>query len=142
MLDEIRRAGVTIGSHTRTHVLMTRESTQRVIEETSGSRDEIEGRLGISVRHFAYPSGYFNTAAVDAVAAAGYRFGYTTCTHHDAGRPLLTVPRVPLWENSCSDPHGMFSESILSCQIHRAFDLVSGCRQHHATSQDNGNGRH
>jgi peptidoglycan/xylan/chitin deacetylase (PgdA/CDA1 family) len=131
MLDEIRRAGMTIGSHTRTHVLMTKESGQRVREETVGSRKEIEERLGTSVQHFAYPSGVFNRAAVDAVAAAGYRFGYTTCSHQDARRPLLTAPRTLLWENSCLDSHGLFSGSILSCQIHRAFDLLSGCRQIH-----------
>ena len=141
MLDEIRRAGMTIGSHTRTHVLMTKESRQRVVEEAAGSRDEIEARLGTGARHFAYPGGLFNTAAVAAVAAAGYRFGYTTCHHQDAGLPLLTVPRTLLWENSCRDSNGRFSGSILSCQIHRAFDLVSRCRQRHATSQENGNGR-
>jgi peptidoglycan/xylan/chitin deacetylase (PgdA/CDA1 family) len=141
LLDEIHRAGVTIGSHTRTHVLMTKESRQRMLEEAAGARQEIEGRLGTKVRHFAYPSGYFNTAAVDAVATAGYGFGYTTCAHHDAGHPLLTVPRVPLWEHSCRDSHGIFSESILSCQINRAFDLVSGCRQRHATTKEGGNDR-
>jgi len=141
MLDEIRRAGMTIGSHTRTHVLMANESKQRVMEEAAGSRQEIEARLGTGVQHFAYPSGSFNTAAVAAVAAAGYRFGYTTCTHHDAGFPLLTAPRTLLWENSCCDSQGRFSGSILSCQIHRAFDLVSGCRQRHATSRENGNVR-
>jgi len=141
MLDEIHRAGVTIGSHTRSHVQMTNESRERVMEEAAGSRKAIEGRLGLSVIHFAYPSGYFNTAAVDAVATAGYKFAYTTCTHYDAMRPLLTVPRVPLWENSCSDSRGMFSESILSCQINRAFDLVSGCRQHHTATKENGHAR-
>jgi len=51
----------------------------------------------------------------------------------------LTAPRVPLWENSCHDFLGLFSEPILNCQIHRAFDLVSGCRQRHDTSRENGN---
>jgi hypothetical protein len=120
---------------------MTKESGQRLMEEAAGSREEIEARLGTGVRHFAYPSGFFNTAAVQAVAAAGYRFGYTTCTHRDAVLPLLTVPRIPLWENSCRDSRGLFSGSILSCQIHHAFDLVSGCRQRHAGSQEDGNGR-
>lgn len=141
LLDRIGRAGMTIGSHTRTHVLMTRESKQRMALEAAGARAEIERRLGANVRHFAYPSGYFNTAAVDAVASAGYKFAYTTCSHHDPRRPLLTVPRVPLWENSCRDSHGRFSESILSCHINRAFDLVSGCRQRHVTGQENANDR-
>jgi peptidoglycan/xylan/chitin deacetylase (PgdA/CDA1 family) len=136
MLDEIHRAGMTIGSHTRTHVLMTNESKRRVTEEAAGSRKEIERRLGASVRHFAYPSGVFDTAAVDAVAAAGYRFGYTTCSHRDAQLPQLTAPRTLLWENSCCDSAGRFSGSILSCQIHGVFNLVSGCRQRHAASQE------
>jgi peptidoglycan/xylan/chitin deacetylase (PgdA/CDA1 family) len=140
MLDEIRRAGVTIGSHTRTHVLMTNESRQRVMEEAAGSRTDLESKLGSGVHHFAYPSGCFDTFAVDAVAAAGYRFAYTTCTHHHAALPLLTVARTVLWENSSCDAHGQFSGSVLSCQIHRAFTLVSGCRQHHTTSQEHSNG--
>jgi peptidoglycan/xylan/chitin deacetylase (PgdA/CDA1 family) len=141
MLAEMCRAGITIGSHTLTHALLTHESRLRVIEEVAQSRKEIQGRLGTSVHHFAYPGGLFNTAGVEAVAEAGYRFGYTTCTHRNAGFPLLTVPRILLWENSCLDSHGQFSGPILSCQIRHAFDLVSGCRQRHDTNQENGNGR-
>lgn len=141
MLNEMSRAGITVGSHTRTHVLMTHENKQRVIAEVAESRKEIEARLGESVQHFAYPGGLFDTSAVEAVACAGYRFGYTTCTHRDAAFPLLTVPRTLLWENSCLDSNGVFSGAILNCQIRHAFDLVSGCRQRHDTNQGNGNGR-
>jgi len=138
-LERIQRAGMTIGSHTRTHIMMTNESAPRVVDEVTGSREEIERRLGTGVRHFAYPSGQFNRASVNAVAKAGYRFGYTVCKHRDAGSPHLTVPRTLLWENSCLDFRGAFSGGILSCQIHRAFDAVSGCRQHHRVSRESGN---
>ena len=135
-IDRIQRAGMTIGSHTRTHVVMTNESQQRVAEEATASRKEIESRLGTCVRHFAYPSGRFNTTSVDAVADAGYRFGYSTCGHRDAAHPRLTVPRTLLWEKSSLDFRGAFSGPILSCQIHRAFDVVSGCREHHRVSRE------
>jgi len=139
MLDRLQRAGMTIGSHTRTHVLMTNESGRRLVDEVTGSREEIERRMGTGVRHFAYPSGQFNTDSVNAVANAGYRFGYTVCRHRDAERPQLTVPRTLLWENSCRDFRGAFSGLILSCQIHRAFDVVSGCRQRHRIGRESGN---
>ncbi|SPF48029.1 putative Polysaccharide deacetylase [Candidatus Sulfopaludibacter sp. SbA4] len=139
MLDRVRRAGMTIGSHTKTHVMMTNESGQRVADEVTGSREEIEKRLGTGVRHFAYPSGQFNTASVSAVANAGYRFGYTVCSHRDNGHPHLTIPRTLLWEKSCLDFRGAFSAPILSCQVHRAFDVVSGCRQRHRVSREGGN---
>ena len=136
MLQRLERAGMTVGSHTRTHVLMTNESRQRVADEVTASRKEIETRLGTGVRHFAYPSGRFDTASVDAVAQAGYRFGYSTCGHRDAVHPRLTVPRTLLWEKSSLDFRGAFSGSVLSCQIHRAFDMVSGCRERHSAGRE------
>jgi peptidoglycan/xylan/chitin deacetylase (PgdA/CDA1 family) len=136
MADRMQRAGVTIGSHTRTHIVMTNETGQRVADEVTGSKEAIEARLGTGVRHFAYPSGIFNTASVNAVASAGYRFGYTVCSHRDTRHPQLTVPRTFLWENSSLDFRGAFSGPILSCQIRRAFDVVSGCRQRHRLSRE------
>jgi peptidoglycan/xylan/chitin deacetylase (PgdA/CDA1 family) len=143
-LDRIHRAGVVIGSHTKTHIVMTNETRECVMEEVTGSRQELEQRLGGTVRHFAYPSGIYDTNSVSAVAAAGYRFAYTTCTHRSSDHPLLTVPRTLLWEGSCLDFNRTFSESIMSCQVHRAFGFLAGCRQLHATvpervSQVNGN---
>ncbi|HWF10649.1 MAG TPA: polysaccharide deacetylase family protein [Bryobacteraceae bacterium] len=132
MLAECHRAGVMIGSHTRTHILMPNETDARANHEALASREELEGRLGIAVRHFAYPSGIFNARSVAAVAAAGYRFGYTTCGHRSPEHPMLTLPRTILWENACVDERREFSESILSCQVRHAFDFVSGCRQRHA----------
>jgi len=139
MLHRMQQAGVTVGSHTRSHIVMTNESGERVANEVTESREEIEERLGTSVRHFAYPSGIFNTASVKAVADAGYRFGYTVCSHRDTGHPQLTVPRTFLWEKSSLDFRGAFSGPILNCQIRRAFDVVSGCRQRHRISQESGN---
>src|SRR5579863_10252753 len=141
MLASMRQAGITVGSHTRTHVLMTNESKQRVLDEVVGSREELEKRLGTGVQHFVYPDGAFNASSVNAVAAAGYRFGYTSCMHRDPKHPMLTVPRTVLWENSCLDSRGLFSGPVLNCQMHRAFDLVNGCRQSHTASAGGANGR-
>ncbi|MGH8281386.1 MAG: hypothetical protein ACRERZ_04255 [Gammaproteobacteria bacterium] len=87
--------------------------------------------LGIPIQHFAYPDGQFNAAVVDAVGAAGYRYGYTTCRHRDVLRPRLTVPRRLLWEKSVADHRGEFSPAVMSCQLHGVFDMRSGCRRAH-----------
>ncbi|HLK68125.1 MAG TPA: polysaccharide deacetylase family protein [Bryobacteraceae bacterium] len=136
MVDSVHRAGMTVGSHTRTHVLMANESPQRMADEAGNSRRELERRLGTGVRHFAYPSGQFNGPAVTAVADAGYQFAYTVCNHRDAAYPRLTVPRTLLWENSCRDFRGSFSGSIMSCQVHRAFGMLGGCKQRHAAGEE------
>lgn len=132
MVSEMHRAGMTIGSHTRSHALLTKESLETVVDETAGSRALLERKLGKAIRHFAYPDGRFSSAIAAAVAASGYRFAYTTCQHRDAVHPLLTIPRTLLWENSCLDALGHFSPAIMSCQVNGLFNFVAGCRQDHS----------
>jgi peptidoglycan/xylan/chitin deacetylase (PgdA/CDA1 family) len=131
MVDEMIRAGVAIGSHTKSHVLLTNESAARVRDETLDSRLQLERRIGSPIACFAYPDGRFDPASVRAVAAAGYSIAVTTCRHRDRELPRLTIPRVLLWEHSSVDAHGRFSPPILSCHVNGAFDLLSGCRQPH-----------
>ena len=131
MLASMVRSGAIIGSHTRSHAWLTQESPGEVLDEARGSREAIERRLGVAVEHFAYPDGRFDAATVRAVAAAGYRFGYTTCTHRDPRYPQLTLPRRMLWENACVDAVSRFSPAIMSCQVHGVWSLMGGCGQDH-----------
>jgi peptidoglycan/xylan/chitin deacetylase (PgdA/CDA1 family) len=135
MLDEMHRAGVVIGSHTRTHAVLPNESPEKVLEEIEGSRIELERRLKISVRHFAYPDGRFNQSTVNAVAASGYRYAYTTGRIRQSSYPLFTIPRRVLWENSCTDPIGRFSPALLDCLIHGIFDRGTPSAREHAAER-------
>jgi hypothetical protein len=132
MLAEMRDAGMTIGSHTKRHAFLANEGESRVQEETGGSRSDLERRLGIKVRTFAYPGGSFTASVVRSVADAGYRFAFTTCRHRDPQHPLLTIPRTGLWERSCLDRIGRFSPAIMSCQTAGTFHWMSRCTQGHA----------
>jgi len=131
MLREMRSAGMTIGSHTRTHALLTNESSENVIEETTRSRQDLEDRLGVKAQQFAYPDGRYNADATAAVAAAGYRFAYGTCRHRDPDHPLMTIPRKVLWENAAVDSEGRFSAAMMACQMNWVFDLGSTCAHDH-----------
>lgn len=133
MVAEMSRAGNTVGSHTRSHPVLTHERAQTVLEEVTGSQRALERTLGIPVKHFAYPGGRFNRAVVRAVADSGYRFGYTACRHRDREHPLLTIPRTILCEASCLDVHGSFSAAIMSCQIHGIFN--GRCRDLHGAAR-------
>jgi peptidoglycan/xylan/chitin deacetylase (PgdA/CDA1 family) len=133
MLREMSRSGVTVGSHTRTHAFLTLETRKKVIDETQGSRVELERRLGTPIKHFAYPCGAFNARVVSAVAAAGYHCAYTSCRHRDARYPALTIPRRLWWENSGLDAFGRFSPALMSCSVSGVFDFTASCRQAHAS---------
>lgn len=131
MLREMSRMGMTVGSHTRTHPLLGKEPWQKVIDEAQGSRRALEQELGMTVAHFAYPDGCFNTAAVQAVATAGYRSAYTTCLHRDARHLALTIPRRLLWEHSCMDAFGRFSPAMMGCQTNAVSGFATRCGRDH-----------
>jgi peptidoglycan/xylan/chitin deacetylase (PgdA/CDA1 family) len=133
-IAKLHSAGITIGSHTRTHAILPNEAAGKVSTELSGSRAALENWLGAPVRHFAYPCGEFNDATVEAVEKAGYGFAYTICDHLDSRMPNLTIPRKVLWENSCLDALGSFSPSIMSCQVHGLLNRFSPCELNHGGS--------
>jgi peptidoglycan/xylan/chitin deacetylase (PgdA/CDA1 family) len=131
MLAEMVASGVTVGSHTNSHALLANETPEVLRDEIEGSRRVLEQRLGVPIRHFAYPDGRFDASAIQAVADAGYRTAYTICAHRDRAHPLLTISRRMLWEKACRNGFGRFSPAILSCQVNGIFDPADTCRTQH-----------
>jgi peptidoglycan/xylan/chitin deacetylase (PgdA/CDA1 family) len=70
--------GVTIGSHTRTHVRLTEIPAEQARAEIAASKTELEDLLGREVAHFAYPFGLFDAAIREMVVGAGYRSACST----------------------------------------------------------------
>jgi len=133
MVRTLADSGMTIGSHTQTHVLLTEESVERAANQMVGSKATITDKLKRPVAHFAYPDGRFNPSVVSAVFKAGYRFGYGTCLRRDPTYPFLTIPRTLLWERSCADAGGEFSPALMNCHAQRLYDLWSPCAHNHAS---------
>lgn len=132
MVHEMRSGGITIGSHTRSHVCLPMETPEAVREELEGSKRVLEAELGEPIHHFAYPDGQFNPAVVRALHRAGYRCAYTACTHGDVRHPELTLERLLLWEGSSVDADGRFSPAVFNCQIHDLWPPARRCeRTHH-----------
>jgi peptidoglycan/xylan/chitin deacetylase (PgdA/CDA1 family) len=131
MIHEMRRAGITIGSHTRTHVSLPRESCAAVKNELDGSKRVLEEALHEPINHFAYPDGQFTPQVVDALAQAGYRYAYTACSHGDARHPALTLERLLLGEGSSIDAEGQFSSAVFHCQVHHLWPPARRCGRTH-----------
>ncbi len=92
-------AGQELGSHTLTHARLTALDADQMPAEVAGSRVVLESTLQMpgGIRHFCYPYGAYNAAAIEAARAGGY----TTATTTDRGRvlpgdhaDLLRLPRV------------------------------------------------
>ena len=91
-LQAMSAAGVTIGSHTRTHPRLPELDAEAKRSEVRGSKARLEDVIGRSVTAFAYPYGLFDDDARQAVAEAGYRTACSTRSGFngpDADRYLL-----------------------------------------------------
>lgn len=92
---EMSKHGITFGSHTVTHMLLTRASIKNVSEELRNSRCEIERRLGTTVEEFAYPWGAINRWVRESVQQAGYQRAVTVSeTYAESGNDRFALPRV------------------------------------------------
>jgi peptidoglycan/xylan/chitin deacetylase (PgdA/CDA1 family) len=71
-LAEAAAAGVEIGNHSLIHHPLDVLPPGQLREEVVRSHDELEQRLGVKVRSFAYPHGYNGGRVRDVVEAAGH----------------------------------------------------------------------
>ena len=142
MLRELQKAGVEIGSHTRSHRVLPNERPDDVFEELAGSKRALEEKLQTEVRHFSFPNGHFTTSTVRAVRAAGYRYAYSTCFHRDSEHPALTIPRRTFWERSLQGVGGGVSNAVASCLVRGVFDRESMCPHEHGTATVEPAGKH
>jgi peptidoglycan/xylan/chitin deacetylase (PgdA/CDA1 family) len=90
--------GVSFGSHTVSHPILSREPASRVRAEVCDSKSRLEAITGRECRLFAYPNGRredFNHMVKQEVARAGYVAAVTT-VHGLAGRGCdpLEIPRI------------------------------------------------
>ena len=72
-LEELRDAGMEIGSHTRKHVNLTAISAEDASYEISGSKSALEAKLDITVESISYPYGLYSGNTVALAQQAGYR---------------------------------------------------------------------
>jgi len=104
---ELDKAGVTVGSHSMTHPVLTR--TQGLSEaaykkwlarELQGSRDTLEKRLGHAVDLLAYPFGAFDHTVEQAAQAAGYRACFlVNAGVNDSATSIYQLDRVIIGRN-------------------------------------------
>jgi len=131
MIRSMQAAGMTIGSHTARHCLLSIETVETARNELMRSKETLERQLGVPVKHFAYPDGRFSPAITEAVNDAGYKCAYGTCQSRDSRFPLLTIPRKVLWERSCLNALERFSASIMNCHANWLFDHRNRCEHDH-----------
>jgi peptidoglycan/xylan/chitin deacetylase (PgdA/CDA1 family) len=101
--DEIREmasAGIEIGSHTCSHVILTEVDASEAEKEIVDSKRMIEEELGRHVDLFCYPNGNHTTAIREMVRGAGYRLAVSTEPGMvDGDSDPWALPRIAVHED-------------------------------------------
>ncbi|MEZ5306505.1 MAG: polysaccharide deacetylase family protein [Pyrinomonadaceae bacterium] len=100
---EMDSNGLAIESHTVSHPILTRVSSDRLGVELQESRAKLETELGRRIRHFCYPNGSYDIAVRDAVPIGGYSTAVTTnygfCGENSNIFEIKRIDAQPLIEN-------------------------------------------
>jgi peptidoglycan/xylan/chitin deacetylase (PgdA/CDA1 family) len=96
------RNGISFGSHSVTHPILSKLPASRIREEVVLSKKVLEERLGTQVTTFAYPkggTGDFNDTTKNVLIEAGYRCAVTTLFGvNKVGQDLYELRRGTPWE--------------------------------------------
>ena len=104
--DDLKELGrfdlVTIGSHSKTHPLLSKLSNAEIEEELAGSKRELEKMFGVPVYYLAYPSGDIDRRVLDEAERVGYRLAFTTSYKKLKGLPKgdYSLDRVKITRTS------------------------------------------
>jgi peptidoglycan/xylan/chitin deacetylase (PgdA/CDA1 family) len=118
-IAELHAGGVTFGSHTSTHEILTTIPAARAEQEIVLSRKAIQQKLRASCSLFSYPNGDYSGPVRDMVATAGYKYGFLNQEPGVWTRdcdPLL-IPRVNVCEYHLVDSKGEFSPLIFDYAV-------------------------
>jgi peptidoglycan/xylan/chitin deacetylase (PgdA/CDA1 family) len=117
-IDEMDRAGVTFGAHTRTHQILTSIDESAALDEVLTSKAAIEGRLARPCTLFSYPNGNYSDTVKRLVADAGISLAFTMDRGAwTAGADILAIPRVNLAEDDVTGPAGRFSRVMFEYAV-------------------------
>jgi peptidoglycan/xylan/chitin deacetylase (PgdA/CDA1 family) len=109
-IEALASRGVTFGSHTLSHPILTGVPRSEAQQEIAGSKLAIEQKLRRECRLFAYPNGDWSAEVRQLVAEAGYELAFANrpgAWTRDTDR--FVIPRTNIWEGSLVGPSGRFS---------------------------------
>jgi peptidoglycan/xylan/chitin deacetylase (PgdA/CDA1 family) len=117
-IEEMRHSGISFGSHTVSHAILTTIPSNRVRLEVEQSKADLEEKLGEQADFFAYPNGNWDDRVRRAVEQAGYRAAVITENRrNDHSTDPFLIGRLNVHEGMSTSPWGRFSRAVFRCEI-------------------------
>jgi peptidoglycan/xylan/chitin deacetylase (PgdA/CDA1 family) len=117
-IDELQKAGIELGSHTKNHRFLSTIPAKDVKYELTESKRQLEDRFHIPINSFAYPGGKYSAETVSLVKEAGFACAFTSDTglnsFHD---DVFTLKRINIWDREVTGGIGKFSKAITAWSL-------------------------
>lgn len=121
---DLSNSGVAIGSHGVNHVLLTKVSREKALEEIVESKRIINEKLDGTVKHFAFPGGQIEGWMLEAVKNAGYETAFSTQPGENFGNfDRFRIRRRAVHESISINPLGKYSEAMFACAVEGVFEI-------------------
>jgi peptidoglycan/xylan/chitin deacetylase (PgdA/CDA1 family) len=95
-VSEVAANGITIGSHTHNHPVLSQTNLKMQERELLESKEILERRLGREIKSFAYPDGGYERFNLETKSLAA-KFGYSLAfSYHTGSNTLLELDRYDI----------------------------------------------
>ena len=132
---------IEIGSHGKSHRLLTAISRDESARELIESKRDIEEKLGRKVLTFAYPNGSYDETIKQMTAEAGYDGAFGVGFDH-LDSDLFAVSRSGVHEGAIAGFRGKFSPAIWAAKLSPAYQLWFDKRKGPEEKVNNRNNAH
>lgn len=117
-ISEMSNNGISFGSHTMSHAILTGLGEKEVRDELVASKRVLEHRLGQSILFFAYPNGDYNEETMCLTRGAGYEAGFTCKPGLNINmNRLFELKRINMREDSASGFSDAFSSLFYTIEL-------------------------
>ncbi|HXP82245.1 MAG TPA: polysaccharide deacetylase family protein [Verrucomicrobiae bacterium] len=98
-LRQLANEGVTLGSHTQTHPILTQISANQTREEIKRSQQDLKREIGYALPIFCYPYGDHNDAVTAILRQEGISLAFTVLAGENRldSVDLLRLRRTSIW---------------------------------------------
>lgn len=114
----LHESGHEVGSHSRTHSILTQLSPSQVADELASSRERVAEWTGEAPIGFCYPNGNVDDVAARAVRCVGYGYACTTSRGvNTRGTDRYRLRRLMVAESSTSFPVGHHVDVLFAAEV-------------------------
>ncbi|UCE58139.1 MAG: polysaccharide deacetylase family protein [Phycisphaerales bacterium] len=117
-LAKLADEGHEIGSHTRSHPILTQSTPSELADELAGSKNDLESILARKIVSCCYPNGDHNHTVIEATREAGYKYAVTTASGlNEKTVDPLRLRRISIAQDRLTCLGGGCSRSLLALEL-------------------------